>query len=82
MHQGSHAPLHAEMREQMRAHDARLDELVSAMNAAEGDAKVEAIAAVVNELVAQRKTRRAHMEMRWQRQQGRKGPPESKSDAP
>ena len=70
MKQGPHGPMrqemHAGMRAQMRAHDARLDTLVDVMNAAEGEAKVEAIAAVVNELVAQRRTRRAHMEERWQ----------------
>ena len=70
MHQNARAPLHAEMRERMRAHDARLDELVAAMNAAEGDARIDAIAAVVNELVDQRRTRRDHMEERWRRQQG------------
>ena len=72
MHQGSRQPLHGEMREKMRAHDARIDELVAAMNAAQGEAKVEAIAAVVNELVEQRRTRRDHMEERWQGQQGAK----------
>jgi hypothetical protein len=41
--------------------DARLDTLVSAMNKASGDKKVQAMAAVINELVAQRKTMRAHM---------------------
>jgi len=57
--------MHARMRAQMQEHDARLEELVSAMNSAEGEAKIEAIAAVVNELVAQRRTRRAHMDERW-----------------
>ena len=67
---GGPGPMHAAMMEQMRAHDAKLDELVTAMNAAKGEAKVDAIAAVVNELVAQRNTRRAHMDERWKRQQG------------
>lgn len=71
-HQGARQPLHGEMREKMRAHDIRLDELVAAMNAAKGEAKVDAIAAVVNELVELRRTRRDHMEERWQRQQGDK----------
>jgi chaperone required for assembly of F1-ATPase len=72
MHHGQGGDMHAQMREQMQQHDARLDELVAAMNAAEGDAKVDAIAAVVNELVSQRRTRRAHMEQRWHKQQGGK----------
>jgi hypothetical protein len=38
----------------MAQHNARLGELVDAMNAAEGAAKVDAIAAVVNELAAPR----------------------------
>ncbi len=38
--------------------DARLDSLVAAMNAAKGDRKVKAMADVINELVAQRKTMR------------------------
>lgn len=62
---------HQQMLEQMRAHDARLEELVTAMNQARGQAKVDAIAAVVNELVAQRRTMRAHVEqMQQMRGQG------------
>ena len=41
--------------------DARLDTLVRAMNRATGTGKVQAMAAVINELVAQRKAMRAHM---------------------
>jgi hypothetical protein len=44
----------AEMMSRMAAADKKLDELVAAMNAATGDAKVAAIAAVVTELAAQR----------------------------
>ncbi len=49
-----------EMLEKMRAREARLDALVAAMNEAEGPAKVDAIAAVVNELVAERRWKRDH----------------------
>ena len=49
---------HEKMMEEMKAMDARLDEKVAAMNAAKGDQKVEAMAAVINELVAQRKAMR------------------------
>jgi hypothetical protein len=41
--------------EQMRENQRKLDELVEKMNAATGQAKVDAIAAVVTELVAQRR---------------------------
>lgn len=50
-----------QMMEKVEAQDAKLNELVTAMNAAEGAAKVDAIAAVVNELVAQRTEMRGHM---------------------
>ncbi len=40
--------------EQLRASTQRLDDLVAAMDSSEGDAKTDAIAAVVSELVAQR----------------------------
>ncbi len=46
----------------MRAMDDRLAALVSDMNKAKGSAKVDRIAAVVNELVAQRKQMRDEME--------------------
>jgi hypothetical protein len=71
-HPGPGDAMHAEMRAEMQAQDARLGELVAAMNAAEGDQKIDAIAAVVNELVDQRRARRAHMEERWQAHQARR----------
>jgi hypothetical protein len=52
---------HKEMMAKMEAADARLDELVKAMNAATGSRKTNAVAAVVNELVAQRKQMRDQM---------------------
>ena len=49
---------------------ARLDALVGAMNAAEGPAKVDAIAAVVNELASTHKAMHQHMqEMRGHMQE-------------
>jgi hypothetical protein len=44
----------------MDSADARLDRLMSTMNASTGDKKVQAMAAVLNELVAQRKMMRMH----------------------
>jgi hypothetical protein len=47
------AKMHEQMMAEMQAGVARLDPLLKQMNAANGDAKVAAIAAVVNELAAQ-----------------------------
>lgn len=52
---------HKEMTAKMEAMDARLDGLVKGMNAATGSKKPDAVAAVVNELVAQRKQMREQM---------------------
>ena len=52
---------HKEMMAKMDAMDARLDDLVKKMDAAKGSKKADAVAAVVNELVAQRKQMREHM---------------------
>jgi parvulin-like peptidyl-prolyl isomerase len=60
-----------QMMEQMNAYDARLDELVVAMNQAQGQAKVDAIAAVLNEMIAQRREMRAHRERMWQKRGGK-----------
>lgn len=49
------------MMEEAKAADARLDELVSKMNAASGQEKADATAAVVSEMVAQRKAMRSRM---------------------
>jgi hypothetical protein len=49
------------MLEAMRENDKKLDELAATMNAAKGDAKVDAIAALLNELLAQRKALRQQM---------------------
>ena len=52
---------HKEMMAKVEAMDARLDELVRKMNAATGSKKTDAVAAVINELVAQRKQMREQM---------------------
>ena len=52
------------MQQHMRVMDsanARLDSLVERMNRASGNAKVSAMAQVINELVAQRRTMQSHM---------------------
>jgi hypothetical protein len=52
---------HQRMMQQVQAADARIDKLVGEMNRATGQKKVEAMAAVINELVGQRKQMRSHM---------------------
>jgi hypothetical protein len=75
---------HEAMKAEMASMDARLDALVAAMNAAGGDKKADATAAVVNELVVQRKAMRDHMMamgprmMRHMMQHGRPGMMEGK----
>jgi hypothetical protein len=52
---------HEKMMAEMKAADQRLDELVTKMNAASGQAKVDATAATMTEIVAQRKAVRDRM---------------------
>jgi hypothetical protein len=61
---------HQEMMEQMTQMDGRLDQLVADMNAAQGQARVDAIAAVVSEMVVQRRTMRDRMMTMHQRMMG------------
>lgn len=51
---------HEAMKAEMASMDARLDSLVAAMNAASGNQKVDATAAVINEMATQRKAMRDH----------------------
>lgn len=46
---------HEKMMTDMKAMDAKLDELVAAMNSASGDKKVDAMGALLNEMVTQRR---------------------------
>jgi hypothetical protein len=62
--------MHETMMAETKAAEARLDALVKTMNAASGDAKVAAIAAVVNEMVAQQKTMHSHMHEMHQHMMG------------
>lgn len=57
---------HQQMMAAMKAADAKLDELVAAMNSAGGEAKVSAVALVVSELVRQQKAMHEHMGMMGQ----------------
>ena len=53
--------MHEQMMAEMKAGDAKLDALVKDMNDAKGEAKVNAVAAVVNELVLQHKAMHGRM---------------------
>jgi hypothetical protein len=57
--------------------DHRLDSLLGRMNRASGNQKISAMAAVINELVAQRKVMHSHMQLMMdeKRGMGRMAPP-------
>jgi hypothetical protein len=55
--------MHQQMMSDMKAADGKLDQLAKAMNGATGDARINAIADVVNELVNQHKSMHARMDM-------------------
>ena len=57
----------------MDSMNARLDTLVVRMNEAKGNAKITAMAQVINELVTQRRTMQAHMRQMMQSHRGMMG---------
>jgi hypothetical protein len=65
--------MHEQMMAEMKAGDAKLDALVKEMNAATGNTKVNAVAAVVNELVGQHKAMHEHMGHMHQEMMGGRG---------
>lgn len=48
-------PKHAKMMEEQKKQDAEIDKLLAEMNEAKGEKRVDAIVAVINKLVEQRK---------------------------
>jgi predicted XRE-type DNA-binding protein len=54
-------PIHAKMMEKQKAQDAEIDKLLAMMNSATGEQRIDAIVAVINKLVEQRKTMHAEM---------------------
>lgn len=54
-------PMHAKMLEKQRAQDAEIEKLLSEMNATSGEKRVDAIVAVLNKLVEQRRAMQAEM---------------------
>ena len=65
--------MHEQMMAEMKAADAKLDQLVQKMDAATGDAKVNATADVVKELVVQHKAMHDRMGQMHQQMMGRRG---------
>lgn len=61
MMKGDHAAMEQKMEAQMKSQDAELDKLVARMNSATGEKKVDAVAAVVNKLIEDRKMMHAQM---------------------
>lgn len=70
---GERMKKHEAKMSRMKEMDARLDEKVAAMDAAKGDEKVEAMAAVIKEMVSQRKSMREHMKSRQEMRKGKQG---------
>jgi hypothetical protein len=65
--------MHEQMMADMKAADSRLDALVKDMNTATGDAKLNAVAAVVTELVRQQRSMHEHMGQMHQMMMGGRG---------
>jgi hypothetical protein len=65
--------MHEQMLAEMKAGEAKLDALVKEMNAATGDAKVNAVAAVVNELVREHRAMHGRMGQMHQHMMGMGG---------
>jgi uncharacterized protein YhaN len=65
--------MHEQMMAEMKAADSKLDALVKDMNAATGDAKVNAVAVVVTELVRQQKSMHDRMGQMHQQMMGGRG---------
>lgn len=62
---------HNMMTAKMKTADAKLNTLVTKMNAARGNAKIDAMAGVINEMVAQRKTMHSSMQAMHQSMMGK-----------
>ena len=54
-------PMHAKMTEMQKAQDAEIDKVLATMNSATGEQRIDAIVAVINKLVEQRKAMQAEM---------------------
>jgi hypothetical protein len=65
--------MHEQMMAEMKAADSRLDALVKDMNVATGDARVNAVAGVVTELVRQQKSMHERMGQMHRQMMGGRG---------
>jgi len=65
--------MHEQMMAEMKAADTKLDALVREMNAASGEAKVNAVAAIVTELVRQQRSMHDRMGQMHQQMMGGRG---------
>jgi hypothetical protein len=65
--------MHEQMMAEMKAGDAKLDALVKDMNSATGGTKIDAVAAVVNELVRQHQAMHGRMGQMHQQMMGGRG---------
>ena len=85
-HKGEMMQWHQKMMEKIKAQDAEMDKLVQEMNATSGDKKVDAIAAIVNKVMEERKAWHSEMEMRHKKMmewmQAAKPTPESEKASP
>lgn len=54
-------PVHAKLIEKQKAQDAEIEKLLAEMNSATGEKRIDAIVAVINKLVEQRKVMHAEM---------------------
>lgn len=65
--------MHEQMMAEMKAGDAKLDALVKEMNSSSADSKINAVAAVVNELVRQHKSMHGRMAQMHEQMMGGRG---------
>jgi len=70
---GDRSQMHVQMMADMKAMDATLDQKVAAMNATKGSAKVDAMAAVINEMATQRTQMMAKMSSMHEQMMGQMG---------
>jgi hypothetical protein len=71
---GGAMPMHAQMMDDMRARQAKLEGLVKTMDGATGQAKVDAIAAIIRELVQHEKAMAGRMESMHEQMMPHAGP--------
>ncbi len=64
MQKGKHGemmPVHEKLQELLKTQDAEIDKLAAEMNAATGEKRLDAVVAVVNKMIEQRKAMHAEM---------------------